>query len=130
MVRPAAINPAGELEGELLLGIQEFANGVDGVRPSVEVVSAAARIAQAALEHTVSPEITVDDEDGDIEFDLRLTNGLLVMANLFPDGTIDASVYDDSQGTPVKTVKRMRRATTSEQDLIHLFRKGIDASAT
>ena len=129
MVRPAIVNPAGGPEVELLPEIQEFAIGVDGVRPSVEVVSVAARIAQAALEHTVSPEITVDDEGGDIEFDLRLTDGLLVMANLFPDGTIDASVYDDSRGIPVKTVKRMRRDTTSEQDLIRLFRTGIDAGS-
>ena len=88
----------------------------------------AARIVQAALDHTVGPEITVDDEDGDLDFHLRLTDGLLVMANLFPDGTIDASVYDDSQGIPVKTVKRMRRTSTSAAELIQLFQAGIHDS--
>lgn len=107
--------------------VQEFAQGVDDVRPTPAVIEMATRLVQAALDHTVGPEITVDDEDG-MDFHLRLTDNLLVMANLFHDGTIDASVYDDSQGIPVKTVKRMRRATTSEQDLIHLFRTGSNAS--
>ena len=108
--------------------VQEFARGVEGVRPTAEAVVMATHIVQAALGHTVGPHITVDDEDGDLDFHLRLTDGLLVMANLFPDGTIDASVYDDSQGIPVKTVKRMRRASTSAEELIHLFRAGIHDS--
>ena len=103
--------------------VQEFALIVD----DSQVVTMAAHIVQAALENTVGPEITVDDEEG-IDFHLRLTNGLLVMANVFPDGTIDASVYDDSQGVPVKTVKRMRRGTATERDLIHLFRMGVHVS--
>ena len=104
--------------------IQEFAMGVNGKRPKADVVDVAARVMQAAVAYTVGPHITVDDEDGDLDIHLRLTDGLLVMANLFPDGTIDASVYDDSQGIPVKTVKRMRRSTTSPEELISLFEKG------
>lgn len=107
--------------------VSEFAQGVDGMAPADAVIEMATRVVQAALDSTVGPEITVDDEEG-IDFHLRLTNGLLVMANVFPDGTIDASVYDDSQGIPVKTVKRMRRGTATEQDLIHLFRAGVHAS--
>ena len=109
--------------------VQEFAIGVDGVQPSDAIVAMVVRVVQAALDHTVGPEITVDDEDG-MDFHLRLTDGLLVMANVFHDGTIDASVYDDSQGIPVKTVKRMPRSTTSEEDLINLFQAGINASPT
>ena len=110
--------------------VHEFAQGIEGVRPVASVVSMATRIVQTAHDFTVGSHITVDDENGDLDFHLRLTDGLLVMANLFPDGTIDASVYDDSQGVPVKTVKRMRRATTSEEDLISLFRAEINASTT
>ena len=83
----------------------------------------AERIVRTAEEWTTGAHITVDDEGGDLDFHLRLADGLLVMANLFPDGTIDASVYDDSQGAPVAVVKRLRRSTTSEDDLITLFRE-------
>ena len=104
--------------------IKEFAMGVNGKRPEAEVVDVAARVVQVAVAYTDGPDFAVDDEDGDLDIHLRLTNGLLVMANLFPDGTIDASVYDDSQGIPVKTVKRMRRSTTSPEELISLFEQG------
>lgn len=100
--------------------VREFAEGVDGVRPGREVVAMAVRLVQAAIEHTNEPEITVDDDDG-VEFDLRLGNGWLLMANLLPDGRIDVSVYDDSQGIPVKRVKRMPQA--SEAELVSLFRR-------
>ena len=76
---------------------------------------------RAVHDFTIGPCITVDDEGGELDLQLRLNDGLLVMANLFPDGTIDASVYDDSHGIPVKTIKRMRRLTTSERELIALF---------
>lgn len=99
--------------------VREFAEGVDGVRPRREVVAMAVRLVRAAVEHTDQPEITVDDDDG-VEFDLRLGNGWLLMANLLPDGKIDVSVYDDSQGIPVKRVKRMPQA--SEAELVSLFR--------
>ena len=113
--------------GALHPSVHEFAHGVGDVCPTPAVVDTAARLVQAALDHTVGPEITADDEDG-LDFHLRLANGFLVMANLFPDGTIDASVYDDNQGIPVKTVQRMRRGTTSAEELIHLFQAGLHAS--
>ena len=104
--------------------VEEFALGVNGKRLEAEVVDVAARVVQAAVAYTDGPDFTVDEEDGDLDIHLRLTDGLLVMANLFPDGTIDASVYDDSQGIPVKTVKRMRRSTTSPEELISFFEQG------
>ena len=110
--------------------VQEFALGVAAVAPARDVVAKAEHVVRAAIEHTVGPHITVDDEDGDLDFHLRLANGLLVMANLFLDGSIDASVYDDSQGVPVKTVKRMRRATTSAEELVSLFMEGNRASTS
>ena len=104
--------------------IQEFAMGINDKRPKADVVDVAARVVQAAVAYTDGSNINVDDEDGDLDIHLRLTDGMLVMANLFPDGTVDASVYDDSQGIPVKTVKRMRRSTTSPEELISLFEQG------
>lgn len=110
--------------------VHEFARGVNGRRPSLNVVEVAARVVQSAAKHTNGPYITVDDEDGDLDFHLRLNDNLLVMANLFPDGTIDASVYDDSQGVPVKTVRRMRRSSTSAEELIGLFEQGVGCAGT
>ena len=110
--------------------VHEFARGVNGRRPSLNVVEVAARVVQSAAKHTNGPYITVDDEDGDLDFHLRLNDNLLVMANLFPDGTIDASVYDDSQGVPVKTVRRMRRSSTSAEELIGLFEQGVGRAGT
>ena len=110
--------------------IHEFALGLAGTQPDRSVVEMAARIVRAAHDFTIGHHITVDAQDGELDFHLRLADGLLVMANLFPDGTIDASVYDDSQGAPVTMVKRMRRATTSEHELTTLFRAGLHASIT
>ena len=108
--------------------VQEFAAGVDGVAaPAPGVVQQAERAVQAAINYTVNTHITVDEDDGSLDFHLRLADGLLVMANLFADGAVDASVYDDRNGIPVQTVRRMRRTTTQAEDLVRLFQGGIDA---
>jgi hypothetical protein len=114
----------------LLLPVHEFALGWGGVQPDHNVVEMAIRIVQVINDLTIGPYITVDEEGGELDIHLRLADGQLMMANIFPDGTIDASVYDDSHGTPVKLVKRMRRMTTSEKDLINLLRAGIYASTS
>lgn len=95
--------------------VQEFAAGIDGVKPSVEVVEIAARLVEAALDQTADSEISVD-VDGALSFVLRLNDGRLVLAELNPDGVIDASRYDDEQGA---NVKRFPRATA--EDLLKLF---------
>lgn len=109
--------------------VQEFSRGVDGETPNGNVVKLADRIVRAALIYTTGAHITFDDEEGYLDFHLRLSDGLLVMANVFPDGGIDASVYDDSQGPPVQVVKRMRCGTTTDDELIDLFRAGVHVSS-
>ena len=97
--------------------------------PNAAVVTQAMRVIQAAVRHTRQPHITVDEDDGSLDFDLRLANGWLVMANLFPDGSVDASVYDDSDGIPVKIVQRIRRADPAGvDDFIHLMRGAASAA--
>ena len=117
-------------EDSLSFPVLEFARGLGKVQPDDTAIAMAVRIVRAANDFTVGPHMTLDDEEGDLDFHLRLADGLLVMANLFPDGTIDASVYDDSNGVPVTVVKRMRRSTTTERDLIALFRAAVHASTT
>ena len=94
--------------------LDAFTVGLEGSCPEVAVVNMASRIAKAALDKTVEPEITVD-VDGALSFDLRLANGQLVLAELETGGELDASVYDE-HGT---LVRRLRKAT--ETDLIELF---------
>ena len=110
--------------------LPEFAKGKAGAPvPNATVVTQAKQVIQAANYHTRQPHITVDCDNGSLDFDLRLSDGLLVMANLYPDGSVDASVYDDTHGIPVKTVRRMRRPHTTAEDLINLMQHGINASA-
>lgn len=95
--------------------IHAFSEGIEGSEPTAAAIDAASRIASAALEKTVEPEITVD-VDGALSFDFRLADGLLVLAELDVNGHLDASVYDDRKGV---LVKRLPQTTHSE--LIALF---------
>ena len=92
--------------------VEEFAAGVEGVVPSPEVVAMAGRLARAAIANTVEPELAVD-VDGALSFDLRLNNGLLLLAELDLAGYFDASVYDDRNGKAVR-VQRLPRATEAQ----------------
>ena len=104
--------------------VREFSQGVGGDRPTESIIRMAGLVVQACWEYTNGAHISFDDEDGNVDFHLRLRNGHLVMANFFLNGDVDASVYDDSQGPPVKLVRRLRRGRTSGEDLIELFRSG------
>ena len=104
----------------------QFARGIEG--GSDAIVEIARRLIDAAYKHTRDPSVTIDEEDGSVDFDLRLGNNLLVMANLFTNGEIDASVYDDSDGLPVKVVKRFRRGSIADTEFINLLREGLNAS--
>ena len=97
-------------EIELPAIVREFAAGVDGVRPGRSVVDKADRLVQAALQGTAEPEFAVD-VDGALSFDLRLSNGLLLLAELSIAGNLDASVYDDAAG---ERVQRLPRATEAQ----------------
>ena len=95
--------------------VRAFARGIGDKQPTGATVDIAARISFAALANTVQPEITVD-VDGALSFDLRLANGLLVLAELDLDGELDASVYDDDKGILVQRLKK-----TTESEFIDLF---------
>ena len=105
----------GNLETTLHPAVQTFAEGVGGVQPATDVVEIAHRIAMAAIDKTIEPEISVD-VDGALSFDLRLANGLLMMAELEVQGGLDAGIIDDEKGT---IVERLR--DTSAEELIRCF---------
>ena len=104
-----------ETEAAVKAAVAEFAAGLDGKRPEPRVVEMAARIANEASAKTVEPYISFDDEECALSFDLRLPNGHLMLAELWSDGSIDASVYDREK----RRVKRMPVAT--EMEIMALF---------
>ena len=89
--------------------VDAFAEGLDGWQPELSVVELAVSITEAALSHTAQPEVSVD-VDGALSFDLRTGSGHLILAELSPDGDLDASVYDRQD----KFLKRMPAATADE----------------
>ena len=98
-----------ETQAAVKTALDEFAAGLDGKRPEPLVVEMAARIANAALDKTREPEISVD-VDGALSFDLELPGGRLLLAELEIDGSIDASLYDSEK----RNIKRMPQATEME----------------
>lgn len=96
--------------------VQEFAAGLDGVTPSPETVAIAGRLAQAVLDYTAEPALAVD-VDGALSFDLRLRNGLLLLAELSVAGTLDVGVYDPAAG---KEIRHFPQATADQ--LLDLLR--------
>ena len=74
--------------------VTEYARGKEGECPDQAYVDLADRIVVKAISNSTNPDIHVDFE-GALSFDLRLPNGQLLLAELFIDGTLDVSVYDD-----------------------------------
>ena len=95
--------------------VKEFSDGLDNARPSSEVIGMASRITEAARAKTIQPEISVDI-DGALSFDLRLASGLLLIAELDADGTLEALLIDDKRDVIVK-----RLPNTDDATLIALF---------
>lgn len=91
--------------------VREFSFGLDGGRPDNHVVDLADRLVQKVREHTEEPEITID-VDGALSFDLRLTSGLLVFAELAIVGALEVTVLNDS-GSRSRVVKHLPGATES-----------------
>lgn len=102
-------------DDEVQQELNEFSEGIEGVRPARQVVEMAVRISIVAIESTEQPDITVDI-DGELSFYLRLKDGRLVLAELGVEGLIDASVYDEKD----KLLKRMPSAT--EEELIAVLK--------
>ena len=76
--------------------VREFSMGLDGERPDDHIVDLADRLVQKTRAQTEEPEIT--DVDGALSFDLRLTSGLLMFAELAIDGTLDVFLNDSGPG--------------------------------
>ena len=93
--------------------VDEFASGSQGKQPHSVVVDMAERIVQAAVEQTDDPDFLVDF-DGALSVDLRMHNGLRVLAELTIAGELDVGFYVDSVGPGAREVKYLPEATVEE----------------
>ena len=102
--------------------IDKFALGHNNIIPDNDCISKAKRIVDFVDIYMYNCTVEFQDEDG-LEIHGRTTNGYLLMANLFFDGSIDASIYNDIVA-PVKTVTRIRRndSNETEQQLINAMK--------
>ena len=92
----AGAEPLGMPESaEVKTAIEGFAAGIGEARPAGPTVEAARAIWQAAVHHTSDPEIALDD-DGALSFDLRLSDGRLVLAELCVNGQVHVGVYGEN----------------------------------
>ena len=104
--------------------VESFAKGFEGVRPSYSTVKTAGLIVQASMEKAAQKEIEVDDTDGALTFELRLTSGLLVIGELGLDGHLSANVYNDRHpdaGAGIEEIWVEHLPQTTAADLIALF---------
>ena len=125
-VAPAylAYEPAAHVEDPLHPVVQSFANGFEGVCPSDSTLESARMIVEAAMERAVQKEIEVDDTDGSLMFELRLTSGLLVIGELGLDGHLSANVYNDRHPDACADIEEIwveHLPQTTVADLIVLF---------
>lgn len=96
-----------------------FAKGVNDAKPADSLIQMAAGIARQAVAHLADPEIDFDDEDGSLNFDLKLNNGHTMFVELQPDGNSYVGVYDETGEGETKTVLFLSDAT--EKQITELF---------
>lgn len=104
--------------------VESFAKGFEGVIPSDSTVETAGMIVQAAVEKASQKDIEVDDTDGSLTFELRLTSGLLVIGELDLDGHLSANVYNDKHpdaGADIDEIWVEHLPQTTVTDLIALL---------
>ena len=99
--------------------VRRFAVGVNDIKPANSLVRMANRIVLQAIEHLTDPEIAFDDEDGSLNFDLKLNNGHTMFVELYPDNNSYVGVYDETGEGDAKTILFLSDAT--EKQIIELF---------
>ena len=102
------------LPGEIVTALAEFAAGIEAARPDRVIVAAAREISLAAVRYTREPEITVD-VDGELSFDLRLSDGRLLLAELGINGRAHVGVHDDDD-------RLAEHRTTDYQHLLSMIK--------
>ena len=98
--------------------VAEFARGLFGKTPTEEAIRAANTIFKEATGRTEQYDFYVDDSQGSLGFMLRLNSGLLLLAELSPEGTLSGGTYVDNEDES-REVIFLPDATVSE--MLDLF---------
>ena len=104
--------------------VQAFGEGFEGEIPLPTTLKTAAWIVEEAIQRTSEKEIEVDDTDGSLSFELRLTSGLLIVGELSLRGNLHVNVYNDRHPNPNAEVQEIwleYLPHASVEELIGLF---------
>ena len=101
--------------------LQQYIVGIEEVRPPDSAVRLAAHFVWQSVRRSTKTEIDFDEEDGSLLFDLRLPNGLLLMAELYSDGTLYVGVHDDREEGESRLVEWLENP--GESEITELFRE-------
>ena len=72
-----------------------FSEGFEGIRPSRNTLANAENLVRAAVAKCARADIDVDDNTGSLAFDLRLSDGTLLFAEIDISGELNADLFDD-----------------------------------
>ena len=104
---------------EIYFQLQQYIVGIEGTTPTLSTIRMAIHFVEQAIGWSYKTEIDFDDDDGSLLFDLRLLNGLLLMAELYPSGTLYVGVHDDRGEGYSKLVKWLENP--SEEQITEIF---------
>ncbi len=94
--------------------LHQYIAGIDEVRPPESAIRLAAHFVWLSTWRSTKTEIDFDDDDGSLLFDLRLPNGLLLMAELYSDGALYVGVHDDRSDGESRLVEWLENPGESE----------------
>ena len=98
--------------------VAEFAKGLYGRTPTEDTIRTANMVFKAATQVSAEYDFYIDEAEGSLGFMLRLNNGLLLLAELSPDGVLSGGTYVDKEDE-AREVKFLPNATVEE--MIDLF---------
>ena len=101
-----------------------FASGLNGQPPTQSALNKATQLINAAAAKAVAYEFEFDDTDASLPFEIRLTDGHLVIGELSSAGDIHANVYNDQHpdtGAGISDIWVHHLPQSSAQELINLF---------
>ena len=104
--------------------LRQFANGIDDEPPTQSARNKANQLVNAAAAKAAAYEFEFDDTDGSLPFEIRLTDGHLVIGELSNTGDIHANVYNDQHpdtGAGISDIWVHHLPEASAEELINLF---------
>lgn len=93
--------------------VAEFAKGLYGRTPTEETIRTANKFFKSAIQRSAEYDFYIDEAEGSLGFMLRLNNGLLLLAELSPEGVLSGGTYVDKEDE-AREVEFLPNATVEE----------------